>query len=135
MGRTKGSKNGIFGANIDKAQFEKLCSIMCTEQEICGFFGTSHDTLNRWCHQEYNMTFTEIWEKKSAIGKISLRRIQFQQAEKNPSMAIFLGKQILGQTDNPQQFNGIELEDDLITLSIKNLIGEGNKKDGKRKKQ
>ena len=99
MGRTKGSKNGIFGANIDKAQFEKLCSIMCTEQEICGFFGTSHDTLNRWCHQEYNMTFTEIWEKKSSLGKISLRRIQFKQAETNPSMAIWLGKQILGQTD------------------------------------
>ena len=121
MGRTKGSKNGKYGSNIDKQQFERLCSIMCTEQEICGFFATSHDTLNRWCHQEYNMTFTEIWEQKSSLGKISLRRIQFKQAESNPSMAIWLGKQYLGQTekveaeitDKIEIANDVPEEDDL----------------------
>lgn len=99
MGRYKGSKNGEIGYKVDKAQFEKLCSILCTETEICGFFDVSHDTLNRWCHKVYGMTFEEIWDKKSSLGKISLRRIQFKQAETNPSMAIWLGKQILGQTD------------------------------------
>ena len=99
MGRTKGSKNGTYGAIIEKESFERLCSILCTETEICGFFKTSHDTLNRWCHQEYGMTFTEAWGQFSSLGKISLRRIQFKQAETNPSMAIWLGKQILGQTD------------------------------------
>ena len=99
MPKIKGCKNGRYGALIDKSQFEKLCSILCTEKEICGFFGISHDTLNRWCHQEYDCTFTEIWEEKSSLGKISLRRIQFKQAETNPSMAIWLGKQVLGQTD------------------------------------
>lgn len=110
MGRTKGSKKGQYGAVIDKAQFEKLCSIMCTEQEICGFFGVSHDTLNRWCHQEYDCTFTEVFEEKSALGKISLRRIQFKQAETNPSMAIFLGKQILGQKDVVEQTSTNKVE-------------------------
>lgn len=99
MSKTKGAKNGKYGAKIDKAQFEKLCAILCTEQEICGYFDVSHDTLNRWCHQEYGLTFTETFEQKCTIGKISLRRIQFKQAETNPSMAIWLGKQILGQTD------------------------------------
>ena len=32
-------------------------------------------------------------------GFISLRRKQFELAEKSPAMAIFLGKQYLGQTD------------------------------------
>lgn len=119
MGRTKGSKNGKFGANIDKEQFEKLCSILCTEQEICGFFGVSHDTLNRWCHQEYKCAFTEIFDLKSALGKISLRRIQFKQAEKNPSMAIFLGKQILGQKDVVEQTstNKVEFINDVPILN------------------
>jgi len=99
MSRTKGSKNGKYGNTIEQKQFESLCSILCTEQEICSFFSCSHDTLNRWCKQTYKMTFEEIWKSKSAIGKISLRRIQFKQAESNPSMAIWLGKQILGQTD------------------------------------
>ena len=69
MAKTKGAKNGKYGANIDKAQFEKLCSILCTEQEICGFFSVSHDTLNRWCHQEYDMTFTEIFEHSKLKNK------------------------------------------------------------------
>lgn len=99
MPKTKGCKNGKYGASIDKQQFERLCSILCTEQEICGFFSVSHDTLNRWCHQEYEKTFTDVWREKAAIGRISIRRIQFKQAETNPSMAIWLGKQILGQTD------------------------------------
>lgn len=99
MPRTKGSKNGMHGANIDQKQFESLCSILCTEEEICSFFSCSHDTLNRWCHDTYGCTFEDIWRRKSSIGKISIRRIQFKQAETNPTMAIWLGKQILGQTE------------------------------------
>ena len=34
------------------------------------------------------------------MGKISLRRKQWQLAEKSASMAIWLGKQYLGQRDN-----------------------------------
>ena len=103
MSRTKGSKNGQYGNNIDQKQFEGLCSILCTEDEICSFFSCSPDTINRWCHQTYGTTFEEIWKKKSSVGKISLRRIQFKQAETNPSMAIWLGKQILGQSDKVEQ--------------------------------
>lgn len=99
MSRTKGSKNGSYGVNIDKNQFEKLCSLMCTQEEICGFFDVSHDTLSRWCKQEYNQNFFDVYIKKSSIGKIALRRYQFKQAETNSSMAIFLGKQYLGQKD------------------------------------
>lgn len=124
MGRAKGSKVGVYGALIDKANFEKLCSIMCTEPEICGFFGVSHDTLNRWCKQEYEgKTFTEVFEEKCSLGKISLRRIQFKQAESNPSMAIFLGKQYLGQKENADvraTFN----EDDDLTKAIKGALGK-----------
>ena len=124
MGRTKGSKNGKYGAVIDKAQFEKLCSILCTEEEICGYFNVSHDTLNRWCRQEYKMTFTETFNVKCVIGKISLRRIQFKQAETNPSMAIFLGKQILGQKDvvENQNVNKIEVVNDVPDVAISEEI-------------
>ena len=129
MAKTKGAKNGKYGANIDKAQFEKLCSILCTEQEICGFFSVSHDTLNRWCRQEYDMTFTEIFGQKSSLGKISLRRIQFKQAETNPSMAIWLGKQYLNQTekveaeitDKIEIANDVPEDDDIDEENIVNV--------------
>ena len=45
------------------------------------------------------MTFSEAYKMFSAQGKMSLRRYQFKMAEHNPTMAIWLGKQILGQAD------------------------------------
>ena len=103
MAKTKGAKTGRYGANIDKSQFEKLCSIFCTEEEICGFFNVSHDTLWRWCIQEYGCSFKQVFEERNSICKISLRRIQFKQAETNPTMAIWLGKQYLGQKEQLEQ--------------------------------
>lgn len=84
---------------IDKIMFEKLCGLMCTEDDIANFFNCSIDTINNWCKSEYDMTFSDIYKKKSVVGLISLRRNQWKLSEKNASMAIWLGKQYLGQTD------------------------------------
>lgn len=84
---------------IDQKQFEQLCSIQCTLNEIAGFFNCSTDTIERWCEREYGESFADIYGKKRGIGKISLRRSQFRMAETNATMAIWLGKQYLGQRD------------------------------------
>lgn len=85
---------------IDKEQFEKLCYLQCTLAEISSFFACSEDTIERWAKREYGQTFAEVYKIHSAGGKISLRRWQFKLAEHNTSMAIWLGKQLLGQRDN-----------------------------------
>lgn len=84
---------------IDKKQFEYLCSIMCTEEEIAGVFDCSIDTINRWCKRTYHLSFAETYKNTSASGRISLRRYQFRLAENNPAMAIWLGKQYLNQRE------------------------------------
>ena len=84
---------------IDQAQFEKLCGIFCSRDDICDFFEVSKDTLIRWCKETYNATFETVYKKYSSKGRCSLRRFQFNIAEKNAAMAIFLGKNYLGQTD------------------------------------
>jgi hypothetical protein len=99
---------------IDKRQFETMCAILCTEVEICNVLDISEDTLNRWCKSEYSMTFAETYKKLSANGKASLRRMQFKLAEKSAAMAIFLGKNYLGQTDKD--------ETDTITEPVKIVI-------------
>lgn len=86
--------------DIDQNQFENLCALQCTLEEISGFFHCSEDTVERWCKRTYNETFAETYKKHSAKGKMSLRRTQFRLAEKSAAMAIFLGKQYLGQSDN-----------------------------------
>lgn len=88
--------------------FEKLCALMCTEQEICGFFGITDKTLARWCKETYGLRFSEAFKVYSMDGKISLRRMQFRLAEKSAGMAIFLGKQYLGQSDFPNDDNALE---------------------------
>lgn len=84
---------------IDTEQFKKLCAIQCTEEEIASWFKCSVDTIERWCKRELKMSFAEAFKTWSADGKISLRRTQFKMAEKNCAMAIWLGKQYLGQRD------------------------------------
>ena len=97
---------------IDKAQFEKLCSLQCTKEEIAGFFNCSEDTIERWCHREYKGSFAVVFAQKRTVGKISLRRSQFRMAETVPTMAIWLGKQYLGQTE--RQEISLAADDDTI---------------------
>ena len=84
---------------INKEHFENLCNLQCTLNEIAGFFKCSPDTIENWCKRTYQVSFSDTYKKYSQNGKISLRRHQFKLAEKNASMAIWLGKQYLGQTD------------------------------------
>ena len=88
---------------IDKTQFEKLCGIHCTKEEVAGFFDCSEDTIERWCKRTYEATFAVVYKKYCVIGNVSLRRMQFKLAEKSVPMAIFLGKNYLGQTDHFEQ--------------------------------
>ena len=97
------NKGGRPKKQIDQKEFEKLCFLQCTKQEFCSWFDTTDKTLERWCKETYGMGFSEVFRIKRENGIISLRRTQFQLAEKSPAMAIFLGKNLLGQTDKVEQ--------------------------------
>lgn len=112
---------------IDERQFESLCAIQCTLEEIAGFFHCSSDTIERWCKRTYKMDFAEVFRQKRSGGKISLRRFQFRQAETNPTMAIWLGKQYLGQTD--KQEVAISRSDDDTIREMENYFGSKQESD------
>lgn len=78
---------------IDYVTVEKLANIQCTQEEIANFLNIHVRTLQR------DEEFCRVFKKGIDNGKMSLRRMQFKLAEKNTSMAIFLGKQYLGQKD------------------------------------
>lgn len=99
---------------IDKTEFEKLCGLLCTLEEIAGFFDCSADTIENWCKREYGHRFSDVYKKYSTYGRISLRRNQLKLSEKSPAMAIWLGKQWLGQVDEPD--NSDPNDDPLIRL-------------------
>ena len=95
---------------IDYNAVEKLAGMQCTQEEIANFLELSVRTLQR------DETFCRIYKKGMDTGKMSLRRTQFKLAEKSASMAIFLGKQYLGQKDK------VEYTDDGIEAINKNIV-------------
>ena len=85
---------------IDQNEFEKLCGLQCTKAEIQGWFDVSDKTLDKWVKETYGVTFSVVFEQKRSSGKISIRRKQYEVAQKgNVTMLIWLGKQYLGQKD------------------------------------
>lgn len=90
-------------AFINQKQFESLCAIQCTEEEILAVLDIGKNTLLRWCKETYGTDFGTIFKEKRQNGRASLRRNQFKLAESNPTMAIWLGKQYLGQKDHTEQ--------------------------------
>lgn len=108
------AKAGRPKKEIDKVSFEALLKMQCTLEDVTGFFneklgGCSEDTIERWCKRTYKTNFADVSKKYRALGKISLRRYQLELAKKNASMAIWLGKQYLGQSDRPEE--NIDTED------------------------
>lgn len=79
---------------IDYEMVQNLANIHCTQEEIANILNLSVRTLQR------DEEFCRIYKKGQDTGKMSIRRMQFKLAEKNPTMAIWLGKQYLGQKDN-----------------------------------
>lgn len=77
---------------IDGKLVEKLAGIGAKNTEIADFVGCSVDTLDR--------RFAEEIRKGRANLKMSVRRWQLKYAEQgNSALLIWLGKQMLGQTD------------------------------------
>lgn len=106
------ARTGRPKAEFDIKAFQDLVGLGCTQEEICWYFRDENgkpanvDTLSRWCKRTFDMNFQEYFKQNGFMAlKIRLRRNQFKLSEKSAAMAIWLGKQYLGQKDN------IEFED------------------------
>ena len=96
----------------DAKTFSDLVGLGCTQEEICWVFRDEKgkpanvDTLSRWCKRTFGLNFQEYFAQNGYMAlKIKLRKNQFKLSEKSAAMAIFLGKNYLGQRDS------IEYED------------------------
>ena len=80
--------------NIDTDEITKLASYGCTNTEVADFYGCDESLIRK--------KYSEYLIKGRTKGKIRLRQLQWKSAEQgNVTMQIFLGKNLLGQSDNP----------------------------------
>lgn len=102
--KTRGRPKMVLNATGIKL-IESLAMVQCTHEEIAACLGTTKETL----YAKHNeAAFYTAYKKGSDQGKMSLRRMQFELAKSSAAMAIFLGKQMLGQKDNPEESDSNE---------------------------
>lgn len=109
--------------NLNLEELERLSRLNCTMPEISAYFDIPLRTLEDKFTNELEVR--KAIEKGRATGKLSLRRRQIQIMEEtnNPTMAIWLGKQMLGQTDKQEIVQDINIEDRKV-LDISRLTDD-----------
>ena len=90
------NKGGRPKIQLDTDMITRLAELQCSLREIAYVMGCSHDTIER--------NYKEYVELGKVQGKIKLRRAMFRNATENdnPTIQIWLSKNILGYTDQPQ---------------------------------
>lgn len=124
------AKGGRPRKEIDRTQFEKLCGLQCTKEDIAGWFEVSEDTIERFCKREYGECFAVVFGQKRRSGIISLRKAGFDLARKNPAVHIFYAKNYLGMRDTVENTNYVITDE--TRKAVEGLIdgintGTGNK--------
>lgn len=106
---------------IKLSEIRRLAKLQCTEAEAAGFLGISRGAFKKLLADP---KVKDAWEGGQMVGKISLRRKQFRLADDNASMAMFLGKQILGQRD----VANVEIKDTTEPFDVTKLDDKERKK-------
>lgn len=99
--RTRSPLSGKPEAQISPEELHKLAQLHCTIAEAAAFFGVTEKTVDR--HLKRRPECREAWDSGYAMGRMSLRRLQWRHAEgagmSAVHMTIWLSKQHLGETD------------------------------------
>lgn len=96
---------------LDRKQFEGLCGMQCSVEELCGWFSCDEAALNAWCMDTYGEDFRSAFDRLAMMGRIVLRREQVAAAKKNVSMARHLEAQRAGHDAPPQRRKNYRLTD------------------------
>lgn len=110
---------------LDQTQFESLCGMQCSVDEVCGWFGCDETALNAWCMDTYGEDFRSAFGRLAMLGRIVLRRDQVAAAKKNVSMARHLEAQRASHDSPPQKRKNYRLTDaykGLRQSMLQNLI-------------
>jgi len=117
------NKVGRPKTELDLNELEKLSRLNCTMPEIAYYFNIPLRTLEDKFTNDNKVR--QSIQKGRATGMLSLRRKQIQIMEETNStpMAIWLGKQILGQRDRHEITQDINIEERKV-LDISKLTDD-----------
>ena len=93
-------KGGRPRKEIDIDQLRNMVRIQCTAEECADVLDVDADTIGARLKEAGYRGFSDFYKRYSGEGMASLRRAQWKAAQDgNPTMLVWLGKQMLGQRD------------------------------------
>ena len=102
---------------FDLRQVEELARLGCTEEDMAAVLGVSVDTIQR--RKRTSEEFCGAIKRGQAATRNSLRRLQLKKAlDGNVTMLIWLGKQLLGQSDRQSTLLGQDTEGPPIQVVV-----------------
>ena len=100
------AKMGRPPVNIDPGKLDGMLMFGATCLECANEFNCDEQAVVRFVKRNYQTTFKEYSHKKHGATRIRLRQKQIELAMKgNITMLIWLGKQMLGQSDKVEEVN------------------------------
>lgn len=94
----------------DWKEIAQLIQAGCPGKEVAHYYGIHHETLYDRCLEDLGIPFIEFKRNNRSRGDALLRLAQMKNALRGEkTLLIWLGKQRLGQRDNPdfkEEFNG-----------------------------
>lgn len=99
----KKKTNGRYQIYIDWKRVDELLEAGCLGTEIAACFGMHPETFYDRVAKEKGVAFSDYSAQKKSSGDSLLREAQFKKAIKrlDNTMLVWLGKQRLGQRENP----------------------------------
>lgn len=92
-----GRPKEIVNDEATRQTIRTLAGLQCTYEDAAAVLGINKSTFTRFINSSEELK--DLWLEGMAHGRASLRKNQFEMSKNNPTMAIWLGKQYLGQTD------------------------------------
>lgn len=114
-GRPKGSTKLKHSEELLR-QIRGLGQIQCTRKEAAAVLGVNEDTFSDFLRLHTDCF--EAFEYGREEGCVSLRRTQLKMAETSASMAIWCGKQYLGQSDKSDNTTKVSGELDITEIRL-----------------
>lgn len=124
--KPSGEPNGRPPIEINPKEFEGMCKVHCTKEEMASILSCDEKTIDAWCKRHYGETFSVCYKRFSDGGKMSLRRTMWKMAtvENNPTMCIFLAKAELGMKDKVE----VEHSGTMTTLTAPLSVAEAKRR-------
>jgi hypothetical protein len=93
-----------------------LARIQCTHADAADCLGASRQAFAQFLARSEKAA--EAWDRGTGEGRMSLRRLQWQTAQKSAVMQIWLGKHWLGQTDRMERSDKLDANISSVSVAV-----------------